>query len=461
MSATDPVIIVGAGPAGVSAARALVEAGHRPILIDEGMLPGGQIFRRAPAPLARSGKDTYGFEATRAHALEVHFAAILPSITYYPETLIWGIEPGTIHLARKDGTLRQPWTRLIVAPGAMDRIVPVKGWTGPGVFTLGGAQIALKAQASLIGGEVVFVGSGPLLYLVAYQYARAGARVVAVLEHADPFRHVSSMAGLVAGGRILAKGLYYMAWLRAHGIVVETRAEPTEILRNRNGRVSGVRFLKGTRETTLTCDAVGIGYGLKSETQLADLLGVDFIFDRQHRQWLPKTDADGRSSVKGVYFAGDGLAIRGSEVAEMTGELAARALLADEASAYAPPVSGLRQRVARMDEFRRALDGVFPFPSRMASMSPDDTVICRCEGLTAGSLREAVTTSGEFDINRIKAFTRLGMGRCQARVCAPMAAELIAAQAAVDIAAVGRIRGQAPVKPVPLTALARRTHDQL
>ncbi len=461
MSRQEQIVIVGAGPAGVSAANTLVEAGHRPVLVDEGMFEGGQIFRRPPAPLQRSDKELYGFDAARARRMRDRFTRIQPSMTYLPETLIWNVEPGVLHLSGKAGTVRQPWHRLIVAPGAMDRIVPVKGWTAPGVFTLGGAQIALKAQASLIGHETAFIGSGPLLYLVAYQYARAGGRVVAVLETGKPFNRFPPLAGLAAGARILAKGLYFIAWLKAHGIPLLTDVEPIEITRTASGQVSGLRYRIGKHATSLACDGVGMGQGLKSETQLADLLGVDFQFVEQHRQWLPNVDQDGRSSIDGVYFAGDGLSIRGSEVAEMTGELAALALLADCGQPDLARSAKLRRRIARMNRFRSALDTLFPFPRRMSSDLSDDTLICRCEGLTAHAIREAMAVSGECDINRIKAFTRLGMGRCQGRVCASAAAEVVAAQARTDIRQVGRMRGQAPVKPIPLCLLAGDTNDGL
>jgi NAD(P)H-nitrite reductase large subunit len=110
--------------------------------------------------------------------------------------------------------------------------------------------------------------------------------------------------------------------------------------------------------------------------------------------------------------------------------------------------------IGRAARFRNALDRVFPFPSHIAETLPDETMVCRCEGLTAGDIRRTVIESGESDINRIKAFCRLGMGRCQGRICAPTAAELIAATARVDISAVGRLRGQAPIKPMPLKHLA-------
>ncbi len=110
------------------------------------------------------------------------FSSLRSKIDYRPNTQVWGAKKGALYLMDAGRPVIQPWSRLIVATGAMDRIVPVKGWTAPGVYSLGGAQIALKAEASLIGRRIVFAGTGPLLYLVAYQYCLAGASVEAVLE---------------------------------------------------------------------------------------------------------------------------------------------------------------------------------------------------------------------------------------------------------------------------------------
>lgn len=463
MTDDRPIVIVGAGPAGVSAARTLVAAGHRPVVVDEGMCPGGQIFRRPTDALKRSEAKLYGLDARRARRLQDTFASLQSSITYHPETAVWAVEPGLAHLVRGNRTSRQPWRRLILATGAMDRIMPTTGWTAPGVFTLGAAQIALKAQASVIGRNVIFLGSGPLLYLVAYQYARAGARVVAVLETGQPFRHVPDLLALASGGITLARGIYYIGWLKANGVPIRTGVEPLEILHGPDGRASGLRYRCNgdVSESTLNCDAVAIGYGLKAETQLADLLGVNFHYDQQQAQWLPTTDRDGRSSVAGVYLAGDGVSIRGSVIASIAGELAARALLSDMGASQSRHVASLRRKIERAVRFRKVLDTVFAFPVAQVKEIPDEAVICRCEGLTAGAVRHIVRLSGESDINRVKAFSRLGMGRCQGRVCGPAAAELIASVASTEVSHVGRLRGQAPIKPLVFATLAGGRDDSL
>ncbi len=192
------------------------------------------------------------------------------------------------------------------------------------------------------------------------------------------------------------------------------------------------------------CDALAIGHGLKAETQIADLLGAEFAFDHTQRQWLPQADKDGRSSIADVYLAGDGPPVRGSEIAEATGRIAAHALLGGRGYSEQTVLGRNAVGSRNLPDFVRPLDQTFEFPHAAAGKLTDDVIVCRCEELTAGTIRRAVLASGELEINRIKAFCRVGMGRCQGRICGAVAAELIAATAGVTIETVGRIRAQAP-----------------
>lgn len=451
------IVIVGAGPAGMRAAITLARAGRRPIVLDEAPSSGGQVYRRPPPAIQRDPGALYGFEARRATELHRAFDVLKGDIDYRPGTLVWNATDTRLHLLAEGRSRTQSWGRIILAPGAMDRIVPLPGWTLPGVYTLGGAQVALKAQAVGIGARVVFFGTGPLLYLVACQYAKAGIDVRAVLDTAPGLASLEALPGLIRGGRTFLKGLHYVSWLRMRGVRIASGVRPVEIGAGADGAVSGFRFERpGGREAFVECDAIGFGFGLKSETQLADLLGLDFAFDHRQRQWLPVQDADGRGSVPGVYLAGDGARVRGADVAELAGERAALAVLADEGEgAHRSRMAALGARIARAEPFRRALDEIaFPFPVELAREVPGDVMVCRCEGIDAKTIRNVAAASGTVDINRLKAFTRLGMGRCQGRVCAPAATEILAAAAGVPVEAVGRLRGQAPIKPMPLSALA-------
>lgn len=446
------VVIVGAGPSGARAAEACVAAGVRPVVIDEGRRDGGQIYRRQPDNFTRSYAKLYGTEAGRAQALHEMFDGLKGAIDYQPETLVWNIAGGQVWTASATAQDAIAFDALLLCTGATDRLMPVKGWQYAGAYSLGGAQVALKSQAVSIGRKVVFMGSGPLLYLVASQYVEAGADVAAVLD-TSPFRaRLKALPDLLAMPSLLWNGVALTRALKRAGVAVHHGVTPVEIAGDDETGVSGIRFRDGSgREGAIACDAVAMGYHLRPETQLADLARCAFAFDSLTRQWLPERDGDGRSNVKGIYLAGDGAKISGARSAEASGRLAALAALGD----IGLPVdrgemTSLRGDVANYAKFARGLATAFPWPAAQAAALPDDTILCRCEGVSAGELRAVMRETGAKEANRAKAFSRVGMGRCQGRYCGLAAAELIAATSGVPVEQVGRLRGQAPVKPLSI-----------
>ena len=453
MSGTKRVVIVGAGPAGLRAAQALARGGIRPVLIDEAERPGGQIYRQPPPGAARAPAALYGFEARKAVAVHAILPQLGDAIDYRPRTLVWNVFGNRLDTLGPDGQASLTFDRLLIASGAMDRVLPFPGWTLPGVFTLGGAQIALKAQGVSIGQCVAFVGAGPLLPLIAYQYAKAGAEVAAVLDVTPLAAKVRRAPTMLAQAGTLAKGLWYTLRNATAGFTV--RFGVCAIRAEGGRRVTGLAWRDAAgHENRVDCDAIGASFGLRSETQLADLAGCTFAFDAITHQWAPQRDAAGRASVPGVYLAGDGAGIGGADVAELQGEHVALALLRDLGRPVdAARIATLDRRLARQARFRAALEAAYPYPAHLVDAIGDDEIICRCEGITAAALRAAAAERDAHELNRLKAFTRIGMGRCQGRVCGHAAAELLARTLGKDVAAVGRLRGNPPIKPIPLGTL--------
>ena len=448
MSGDKPtVLIVGAGPAGTRAAETLVAHGVSPIVVDEGGRSGGQIYRRPPEGFGRPAAALYGFEARKAQAVHAALDGLRERIDYRPNTLIWNIGGGVAQTLGPAGIERIGFDAVVLATGAMDRVIPFPGWTLPGVFTMGGSQVALKAQGCAIGNPVVFMGTGPLLYLVAYQYAHAGARVAAVLDTSRASQAIPVLPGLLTGGRTFAKGLWYMTWPRLNGISV--RRGITPVAAEGESALKAVRYRdRRGREHRIACTGLGIGYSVKSEVQLAELTGCEMAFDPLAQQWLPQADEEGRALEGSVYLAGDGAGVAGADAAEVRGRLAALALLADKGIAIDRALqASLRAKLRRIMRFRNALERALPTPFHLARSLPDETVICRCEAITAGDIRQGRALE-PAEMNRAKAFTRVGMGRCQGRVCGPAAAQILAAARGCPVEEVGRLRGQAPVKPL-------------
>lgn len=460
MGTKPRVVIVGAGPAGVRAAQALVEAGLRPVVVDEWRHAGGQIYRRQPEGFKRDHATLYGSEAEKAQAVHADFEAVRLRIDHHDETLAWNVTANRLHTlhAGSGETAELRFDALIVCSGATDRLMPVEGWNMAGCYSLGAAQIALKAQGCAIGSRVVFMGSGPLMYLVASQYLQAGARVEAVLDTSPALPPWAALGKLLSRPRLLLKGLHLMATLRMAGVTLLSGVVPRRILGTPDDGVSGVSVRdRYGRAHAFACDAVGMGWHLRAEAQLADLARCDFDFEPLSRQWLPRIDADGRSTVPGVYLAGDGARLLGADGAEAAGRLAALAAMRDlghaaGTAAYDRDHAELRGVLATMDTFREGLAQAFPWPHAHAAALPDDAVVCRCEVVTAGELRRCVSACGSVELNRAKAFSRVGMGRCQGRYCGHAAAEIIASAANIPVASVGRIRSQAPVKPIVMNA---------
>jgi NADPH-dependent 2,4-dienoyl-CoA reductase/sulfur reductase-like enzyme len=453
MSNSPAPVVVGAGPAGIRAAQTLVEHGLRPAVIDESPCAGGQIYRQQPPNFQRTPRQLYGFESEAAKAVHATFAQIAERIDYRPNELVWGADARALELwnSNQQTFSRVPWQQVIIATGATDRILPFPGWTLPGVYSLGGAQVALKYQGCAIGRQVVLAGSGPLLYLLAWQYKKAGVDLRAVLDYADFPQQMAALPALGRAPKVLLKGLYYVAWLRSQGVALYGGARIHSAVGT--AQVSGLRWHRKGKPDNLQhidCDAVAFGYGLRSETQLADLLGCEFEYSTQQHAWLARQQ-QGVSSQPGVYLAGDGAGILGAAAAELSGERAALKLLQSiDIKIDLGRLAAINRRLERLNHFANGLDNAFPFPEGWAAQVPDDTVICRCEQISAGEIRHTVAESGCREINQLKSLCRSGMGRCQGRICGIATAELLASASGQSTAQSGRLRAQIPIKPIPV-----------
>jgi D-hydroxyproline dehydrogenase subunit alpha len=345
---------------------------------------------------------------------------------------VWAAEPpGTLLL---DGP---PWRvragAIVLATGAYDRPVAFPGWTLPGVLTAGAAQALAKGQGVLPGRRVLLAGAGPFLLPVARQLAAQGAEVVAVAEatrRRDRLRFGPRMARHV--DRLVAYAAYRTSVRRIAWGKVIVRAEG-------DGRVESATLaacgrdwapIPGT-ERSFAVDAVCTAYGFVPNTELARALGCELAGDA-----VAHDDAM-RTSVPGVYVAGEAAGIGGAELATVEGEIAGRA------AAGAPASSA---RLDKPAHFARILADLFDPRPGLAALATPDTVLCRCEDVTAGEV-DAAVAAGARTPAELKIVTRCGQGPCQGRVCE----RLVAAR----LPAGGRYSSRAPVAPVPLAVLMR------
>lgn len=454
---TPRIVVVGSGPAGSHAALALVESGLRPVVIDAAARSGGQIYRRPPLAHKRSYRGVYGMDAQKARRLHDAFDSIREKIDYRPNTRVWAARAGELFLDGPDGRGVLAFDKLILCTGATDRVFPIPGWEALGCYSLGGAQIALKTQALALGDPIGFAGAGPLLWLVAWQHLQAGARIAGVWCSATPYDLVRAFPLLALRPVMALRGAQQILDLWRAGVPLQFGARNITIAEDADGRVAGLSWSRGRKSSETPLQALALGWHLRSETQLSQLLGLPSAFDSVQRQHRPRIDRIGRSPVPDVYLAGDGVDILGADAAQAGGRLAARALLADlgHSPSWRLRLRTLADRLhhLRLRAFAKGLAYAFPPPSADdLKLLPEQTVICRCESV---SLNDVLVTAREWncnDVNRIKALTRAGMGRCQGRYCAATLAAVLATESKQKLSEISEHRAQAPVFPLPLDA---------
>ncbi|MDJ0388418.1 NAD(P)/FAD-dependent oxidoreductase [Roseomonas sp. E05] len=452
MSLAYDLAIIGAGPAGMSGALEAAGLGLSVAVIDEQAAPGGQIFRAVEA--AAADPALTGEYAREGAALARRFRA-MPNIDYRPETTLWhiDIESGLLSLrgARGSGTITAE--RVLLATGAQERPVPIPGWTLPGVMTAGAAQILLKQAGAVPKGRTVLAGQGPLLWLLAVQLARAGAAPALLLETTPggALRQAIGAGGLWRGRAMLAKGATLMLEARRAGMKV----------------VRGVRSLRAEGEGAVrrlawdggstSCDTLLLHEGVIPSTHITRALGLAHDWDAAQLCWRPSLDEWGASSHPRIAVAGDGGGIGGWQAAVEGGALAAL-----DAAHRAGKLSAA-ERDRRAAPHRQARDNALalrPFLDRLYAPAPtvlapadDATIVCRCEEITAGQVRQAARL-GATGPNQAKAYLRTGMGPCQGRMCGTTVAALIAETRGISMEEAGALRPRAPYKPITVGELA-------
>ncbi|WP_231156347.1 NAD(P)/FAD-dependent oxidoreductase [Streptomyces sp. CNZ748] len=421
------VAVIGAGPAGLAAALAAARRGIRVTLIDAAPQPGGQYFRQ-PAPAFRTPHTQVPGNGRRAWT-RLRDALAASPVDVRTDHQVWCVEREseelTVHaLTGPEG--RDPAevraTAVLLATGGYETVLPFPGWTLPGVVTAGGAQAMLKGGLVTPGRTAVVAGAGPLLLPVATGLAAAGVRVAALVESTDPLR-LPRYAGALA--RKLPEAGGYAARLLRHRVPVLARH--TVVRAHGEDRLTGVtvaaldahgRVRPGT-ERLLPCDALAVGHGMLPHTDLAGGLGCRLDGT------AVAVDGEQRTDVPGVWAAGEATGIGGAALALAEGHIAGRSIAARLRGETPDPRAWASAARAR-DQGRaaaEALDALHTPPAHWADGVTDDTVVCRCEEVTAGAVRESLTL-GAGDLRTVKLLTRAGMGWCQGRLCAPAVAAL-------------------------------------
>jgi NADPH-dependent 2,4-dienoyl-CoA reductase/sulfur reductase-like enzyme len=454
MSRVD-LLIIGAGPAGMAAAITARRHGLEVRVVDDQPAPGGQIWRSVE--MAAKRDDILGPSYSEGRAVAEAFRT--SGALYEPDAQLWQLEPGFKAFISKD---RQPEIveaqAVILATGAQERPVPFPGWTLPGVLTVGAAQILLKNAGQIPAGPVWIAGSGPLPLLYAVQLLRAGGVIAGYLDTTPPEQLWSALRYLPGALRStgeLFKGLGWLRILRRGRVPVVKGVVEIEALGNE--RLEALRYrTNGGAVKTIDAETLLVHEGVVPSIHAALSLDCDVAWTPAQECFAPVVDHWGESSRVNLFIAGDGAGIAGAKAALLRGELAALRVavklgrLSEKASATeAHPV---RRKLGRELAVRPFLDALFR-PRSQIFAPADETVICRCEEVTAREIR-ALANVGRPGPNQIKGASRAGMGPCQGRQCGYTVNRLLAAAQDRSPAEVGFYRVRPPLKPVTLGEFA-------
>ena len=455
------IVVVGAGPAGLSAAIAAAEASAEVLVIDENRQLGGQIYQQPPQQFSPSpGERSLNYDLIKVKKLLEH-ALSLP-IEFLTDAMAWGIFDGR-HLAVMVADKGQDiWAeRLVLAPEAYERPVPFPGWTLPGVMGGVAVQRMVNQQWVMPGQRFLFVGAGPLQLAVAAQVLKNGIDVVGIADAAPSsisWRHLYQMWG---AWDILWQGAGYSwniikrrvpvirshAILRAEGDGQVERAVTADVDMNWHP-------IPGT-ERAWEVDTICVSYGFISSVELPGLAGCKINYVPKWDSWVPEHDSDMRTSLPGIFVAGDGAGLGGAIVAADEGRIAganAALELGYGSDKPAHPASSSYRRLRVLSRFRAVLDGIWQFRPGLYDIIDDDTLICRCEEVTYKEVKEAITDGAE-DLNQVRSWTQAGMGLCQGRYCQTHLAYLLAAAKGRPVETAGTYTVRPPGKPVPIDVL--------
>ncbi|WP_091918856.1 NAD(P)/FAD-dependent oxidoreductase [Mesorhizobium sp. YR577] len=446
------VVIIGAGPAGMSAAVELDRLGLSVALADEQPSPGGQIWRGTERNTSGQVFEALGADYKKGQALARAFRT--SGVAYFPSTQIWQIEEGWTLFATSAQEARRISARaVLLATGAQERPVPFPGWTLPGVMTVGAAQILLKSGGMLPQGDVWIAGAGPLPLLYATQILQLKGRIAGFIDTSTGL-NLAALAKLPGAWRDIAGLAKGIRWLRALRRCVRMVRNSEDLRAGGDDRLKYLEWRAQGKSERVKADVLLVHEGVIPRIHETLALDCSHEWNGEQGYLAPSLDRWGETSRPGLFVAGDAGGIGGWVSATVSGKIAALGIarrlgISRDIDALRKE-TGLDAQQVRALALRPFLDRLYPPPRNGIA---DQTIVCRCEEVTAGTIR-AVARSSAPDANAVKAATRCGMGPCQGRQCGYSVQALIADTHGLPQKDVTFFNIRPPLKPVTLGELA-------
>lgn len=307
------LIVVGAGPAGLSAAIAAARAGLKPVVFDENARPGGQLF-----------KQIHKFFGSKEHKAKVRGFRIGEELLKEAEeagvevvlnaTVIGLYQEKEVIVRIGDHVKHYKGDAILVATGAAENMINFKGWTLPGVMGAGAAQTLMNLDHVKPGDRILMLGTGNVGLVVSFQLLQAGCNVVAVVDAAPRVGGYGVHAAKVARTGVP----FYLSHTikEAEGTDHVTGVTIAEV-------DSHFQFIPGT-EKHFDVDTICVAVGLSPMTQLLKMAGCRM--QDMKGGYLPVCDEYGQTSIPGVFAAGDVAGIEEASSAMIEGRMSGYAI---------------------------------------------------------------------------------------------------------------------------------------
>lgn len=411
------IAIVGAGPAGIAAARILIKYEVSIDVYDQYPQAGGQYWRH------RKGES---FPDTRFETLTNH-----SKISWFFDCSVWQIESEkdgySIHAIKDGKQISNQYDSLLVASGAVERSLPVPGWTLPGVMTAGALQSLIKGQGVVPGNRIVIAGSGPFLFPVIETLQKTlrlsnstKAEIVGIFEARRLSRWWRNSHGLILNPDKALEALRFLRYLRKNKLKVNSGRIISKVQESKTKTAKEIqitsfkreKLVKGAKDEYLECDLIAMSYGFTPDLTIPSILNLKTV--NRFSDEIVLIDSNQRTSKLGIWAAGEITGIGGHELAIREGEIAAFDIVGK--------ANSLASAIRKLDRWRKRIfaDGlarIYKVGDRWFEWSAEDVIVCRCEEVSRDEILSSFTELGADSVRTSKLFTRAGMGMCQGRLC--------------------------------------------
>ena len=454
-SAEYDIVIIGAGPAGISAAILADQHKASALVLDENCAPGGQIYR---AIEKNQNNDNEWLGQGYQDGLPLVETFRRSRVNYQHSAKVWHLSnTKMVHYSVNGKSHSVQGRQILIATGAQERPFPLLGWTLNGVMSAGAAQTLLK-ESGVVCEDAVFVGTGPLLYLIAHQYISAGIPIKAIIDttpRSNYLRALRHSFGALKNTKSILQGWRWKREIIKSGTLYISNLGDVRI--NGPDSVTSVEYFQKGKWKNISCKHVFLHQGVVPEINTSLSVGCDKSWNEKQACWTIDVDQYGQSSIKGISIAGDASSIAGGVAAAQRGSIAALNMLYNlsliSSSDKEVLLKPFKKKLDKEMIARSFIDTLFKPHLRYRVPQDSETIVCRCEEVTLVQIQESIDL-GCKGPSQLKSFTRCGMGPCQGRLCGLSVTEILSKELGTQEEQVGYYNIRPPIKPVTLAELA-------